>query len=373
LPDGGVYAAPAITEGEDHVGMARSQMDERSLAVGAGMIATRAIVMLAVVVMASAVGDADARSHPEGRRGVPAMVARVLPAVVSITTRQIERDQFDQPVVTPGLGSGIIVDSRGYVLTNNHVVQGVERIKIALADGRTFRASLVGRDPFTDLAVLKIDGKNLPVVTLGDSARLAIGETVVAIGNPLWIEGGATVTTGVVSGRGRSTEQEGLPVLHNLIQTDAAINPGNSGGPLVDLAGRVIGINTAVIASAHGIGFAIPINNAKPVIKALIAGGRITRTSLGLFAMSLTPQLADVYDLALDRGALVKRVDAGGPAELAGLQPGDVITAADGRPVKDLHHLHDQMALHTAGESVTLRVWREGQMLTVTAVREEYR
>jgi serine protease Do len=196
---------------------------------------------------------------------------------------------------------------------------------------------------------------------------------VVAIGNPLWIEGGATVTAGVVSGRGRSTEQEGLPVLHNLIQTDAAINPGNSGGPLVDLSGRVVGINTAVIASAHGIGFAIPINNAKPVIKTLIAGGRITRTSLGLFAMSLTPQLADVYDLTLDRGALVKRVDAGGPAERAGLQPGDVITTADGRPVKDLHHLHDQMALHKAGEPVTLRVWRQGQMLTITAVLEEYR
>jgi len=211
---------------------------------GWGMISTRVIVTVAMSLLASA-GIADARSHPEGGRGVPAMFARVLPAVVSITTRQIERDQFDQPVVTPGLGSGIIVDPRGYILTNDHIVKGVEQIKVALADERTFRATLVGRDPFTDLAVLKIEGKNLPAVMLGDSRRLAIGETVVAIGNPLWIEGGATVTAGVVSGLGRSTEQEGLPVLHNLIQTDAAINPGNSGGPLVDLAGRVIGINTA--------------------------------------------------------------------------------------------------------------------------------
>ena len=318
-------------------------------------------------------GPADARSHPEARRGVPAMVARVLPAVVSITTRQIERDQFDEPVIMPGLGSGILVDRRGYILTNDHVIQGVEQIKVALADARTFRATLVGRDPFTDLAVLKIDGSNLPVATLGDSARLSIGETVVAIGNPLWIEGGATVTAGVVSGLGRSTEQEGLPVLHNLIQTDAAINPGNSGGPLVDLAGRVVGINTAVIASAHGIGFAIPVNSARPVMKELIARGRIARTSLGLFAVSLTPQLAYVYDLAVERGALIKRVEPGGPADRAGLEAGDVVTAIDEQPVQDLHHLHDGMARRQAGETVTLRVWRAGQTLTLDVALEDYR
>jgi serine protease Do len=315
----------------------------------------------------------DARSHPEGRRGVPAMVARVLPAVVSITTRQIERDQFDQSVVTPGLGSGIIVDRRGYILTNDHVIQGVEQIKVALADERTFRATLVGRDPFSDLAVLKIEGAKLPVAPLGDSGRLTIGETVVAIGNPLWIEGGATVTAGVVSGLGRSTEQEGLPVLHNLIQTDAAINPGNSGGPLVDLAGRVVGINTAVIASAHGIGFAIPINIARPVIEDLIARGRIARTSLGLFAVSLSPQLAYVYDLPVDRGALIKRIEPGGPADLAGLEAGDVVTAVDDQPVRNLHQLHEGMARREAGETVTLRVWRAGQTLTLAATLKDYR
>jgi serine protease Do len=340
--------------------------------VGKGNVSTRVIVTVAVAILASTSG-ADARSHPECRRGVPAMVARVLPAVVSITTRQIERDQFDQPVITPGLGSGIIVDPRGYILTNDHIVEGVEQIKVSLADERTFRATLVGRDPFSDLVVLKIEGKNLPVATLGDSSRVAIGETVVAIGNPLWIEGGATVTAGVVSGVGRSTEQEGLPVLHGLIQTDAAINPGNSGGPLVDLAGRVIGINTAVIASAHGIGFAIPINIARPVMKALIAGRRLTRTSLGLLAVSLRPQLAYVYDLPLERGALVKRIDPGGPADRAGILPGDIITGLDGQLVTDLHHLHERMALHKAGDAVELRVWRDGRTLTVRAVLEEYR
>jgi serine protease Do len=330
---------------------------------------------LLAVIVASVVlsGEVDARSHPEARGGVPAMVARVLPSVVSITTRQIERDQFDQPVVTPGLGSGIIVDRRGYILTNDHVIQGVDQIKVALADGRAFRATLVGRDSFTDLAVLKIEGTNLPVAILGDSSRLSIGETVVAIGNPLWIEGGATVTAGVVSGLGRSTEQEGLPVLHNLIQTDAAINPGNSGGPLVDLAGRVIGINTAVIASAHGIGFAIPINSAKPVLKELITRGRIARLSLGLFAVSLRPQLAYVYDLPVERGALIKRVEPGGPADRAGLEEGDVVTAIDKQPVKDLHDLHAGMARRKAGDIVTLHVWRNGQTLTLTPSLEEYR
>ena len=337
------------------------------------MVAARLIAGLAVALLASTAGTTEARSHPEGRRGVPAVVARVLPAVVSITTRQIELDQRDRPVVRRGLGSGIIVDGRGYVLTNDHVVADVEQIKIGLGDGRTFRATLVGRDPYTDLAMLKIEGANLPVVTLGDSSQLLIGETVVAIGNPLWIEGGATVTAGVVSGFGRSTEQEGLPVLHNLIQTDAAINAGNSGGPLVDLEGRVVGINTAVIASAHGIGFAIPIDSVKPVMKALMAGQRITRTSLGLFAVSLNAQLADVYDLPIESGALVKRVDAGGPADRAGVQPGDVITAADGRPVKDLHHLHEWMERHKAGEPITLSLWRHGETLTVAATLEEFR
>ena len=330
------------------------------------------LAVVATVLLGLLSSPVDAHSQLEARRGIPTVVARVLPAVVSITTRQIQRDQFDEPVVTPGVGSGIIVDRRGYIITNDHVIQGVDQIKVALADERTFRATLVGRDPFTDLAVLKIEGTNLPVARLGDSTRLSIGEAVVAIGNPLWIQGGATVTAGVVSGLGRSTEQEGLPVLHNLIQTDAAINPGNSGGPLVDLAGTVIGINTAVIASAHGIGFAIPINSAKPVIKALIADSRIARTSLGLFAVSLTPQLADVYDLPVDRGALVTRVDVAGPAERVGLEPGDVITAADGRPVKDVHHLHDRMAAHKAGDPFILQVWRNGQALTLIAVLEEY-
>ena len=263
----------------------------------------RKLAAVVTVFAIACAAQAEARSHPEGRAGVPAMVRRVLPAMVSIVTRQIERNQFNQAVPTRGLGSGFIIDRHGYVLTNNHVVEGAEQIKVTLADGRAFRAALVGGDRFTDLAVLKIDGHGLPTVPLGDSGRLAVGEAVVAMGSPLWIEGGPSVTAGVVSALGRSMEEPGLPMLHDLIQTDAAINPGNSGGPLLNLAGQVVGINTAMIPSAHGIGFAIAINTAKPVLRELIATGRVVRPSLGLVAVTVTPQVAYANDLPVERGA----------------------------------------------------------------------
>ncbi len=328
---------------------------------------------LAVALAAGHASALEARTHTAGPRAVPAMVARALPAVVSIMTRGIEHDQFNEPTPKSGMGSGVIVDRQGYILTNNHVVEGAEEIKVTLPDERRFRASLVGADPFTDLAVLKIEGQGLPALPLRDSARLVVGETVVAIGSPLWIEGGPTVTVGVVSALGRSMEEPGLPTLHNLIQTDAAINPGNSGGPLVNLAGQVVGINTAIIPSAHGIGFAISINSAKPVLKALMAGGRIVRPSLGIFAVSLTPPLAFVNELDIERGALVIRVEPGGPAEAAGIRAGDVITSVAGEGVKDLHHLHDYLFRRKAGEAVELTLWRDGQTLAVWPVLQVLR
>jgi serine protease Do len=324
-----------------------------------------------VAVASLSAGPALARSHPEGRVGVPAMVARVVPAVVSITTRAIERDQFNQPVPTRGLGSGFILDRRGYILTNNHVVEDAEDIKVALMDGRVFRAIRVGTDRFSDLAVLKIAGKDLPALPLAESGRLAVGESVVAIGSPLWIEGGPTVTTGVVSALGRSMEQLGLPTLHDLIQTDAAINPGNSGGPLLNLKGDVVGINTAVIASAHGIGFAISASTAKPVVKELIAKGRVVRASLGVVAVSLTPQIAYTNDLPIERGALVLRVDEGGAGDTVGVEPGDVITSVGKRPVTNLHHLHEVLGRHRIGETVDISVWRDGRVVTLRPILGE--
>jgi S1-C subfamily serine protease len=329
--------------------------------------------MLALCAALAQAAPAAARSHAEGRLGVPAMVARALPAVVSITTRQIERDQFNQEKATRGLGSGFIFDRRGYIVTNNHVVDGAEQIKVTLPDERTFRAALVGADRFTDLAVLKIDGKTFPAIPFGGSARLAIGETVVAVGSPLWIESGPTVTSGIVSALGRSMEQPGLPMLHNMIQTDAAINPGNSGGPLLNLRGQVVGINTAVITSAHGIGFAISSDIAKPVLRELIVNGRVVRPSLGIVAVSVTPQVAYANDLPMERGTLVLRVAEGGAAAAAGLLPGDVITALDGTAVKDLHHLHEALSRHRIGETVELTLWRDGQTRMLSAVLEEYR
>ena len=331
----------------------------------------RGIIIAALAVVSLWPAPAPARSHPAGRAGVPGMVARALPSVVSITTRQIGRDQFNQPAPTRGLGSGFIVDRQGHVLTNNHVIDGAEDIKVALTDGRVFRATLVGADRFSDLAVLKVEGQNLPALPLGNSAKLLVGESVVAIGSPLWIEGGPTVTTGVVSALGRSMEQPGLPTLHNLIQTDAAINPGNSGGPLLNLRGRVVGINTAVIASAHGIGFAISISTAKPVVQELIAKGRIVRASLGLTAVSVTPQVAWVNNLPIERGALVLNVEEGASAAVAGLEPGDVVTAIAGKPIIDLHHLHEVLSHHRIGETVEVTVWRDGRVITIPAVLTE--
>jgi len=332
------------------------------------------LVGLAVVLAHEWIPSAQAGMHSARLAEVPAIVARVLPAVVSITTRRIETDQFNKPMPKAGMGSGVIVDRQGHILTNSHVVEGADEIKVTLTDGRAFRAAVVGSDRFTDLAVLRIEGKDLKALRLGDSSRVRIGETVIGIGYPLWLEGGATVTVGVVSGKGRSMEEPDDPdetALHDLFQTDAAINPGNSGGPLLNLKGDVIGINTANMPAAHGIGFAIPINNAKSVIATLLAHGRLVRPSLGIAAVSVTPQLAFSNNLRVERGVLVVKVKAGGPGEAAGLTPEDIIAQFEGSRVEDLHQLHGLLWRRNPGDRVRLLVRRGDQEIEVTVTLAE--
>lgn len=282
--------------------------------------------------------------------------------------------------VPQGAGTGFIYDAAGYIITNNHVVEGAQKLTVTLPppDNRTFDAQLIGRDPQTDLAVLKIDASNLPTVPLGRSADLKVGDWVVAIGNALALEGGPTVTAGVVSALGRdeqepagSSGQPG-PVLYDLIQTDAAINPGNSGGPLVNMQGQVVGVNTLGSASAQGIGFAVSVDGAKPIVEALRANGRVVRAYLGIGGRTVTQAVAVANGLPRTDGVYISQVVAGSPAAAGGLQQGDIIVALGTVPVRSLKDL--QGALTTTFKpraSVAVRVARAGGETTVTVTLGE--
>ena len=298
---------------------------------------------------------------------VAAVADKVRPAVAFIAVSVGGgRSQFGaQP--REGVGSGAIFDQRGYIVTNNHVVEGSQQIKVVLPDGRDFDAKLIGRDPTSDLAVIKIDGQNLPVAKLGDSDRLRVGEWVVAIGNALGLEGGPTVTAGVVSAVKRTVELPSGGSIEGAIQTDTAINPGNSGGPLINLNGEIVGINTLIAGQvtpdyqAQGIGFAIAINNAKPIISSLIASGRVERPWLGVSATTLTPAIAQQIGVAFVEGVLLSDAVAGGPAARAGLRQGDVITALDGQPIKTTDDLTAALARKKVGDRVEITIRRAGQ------------
>jgi serine protease Do len=266
---------------------------------------------------------------------------------------------------THSLGSGFIVRPDGYIVTNNHVVDGASDITVKLSDGRHFTAKVVGRDEKTDVALLKIDAQNLPVIAFGNSDNLQIGEPVMAIGNPFGLEG--TVTTGIVSAKGRVI---GEGPYDNFIQTDASINPGNSGGPLVNQAGQVVGIDTAIVSQSGGsvgIGFAIPINEAKNILPQLQAQGHVTRGWLGVTIQPMTAELAKAFHLEQDHGALVAQVMPDSPAAKAGLKTGDVITEYDGHTIAKAGDLSRLVSGTPVGQSATVRVLRDGKPLTVTA------
>ena len=262
-----------------------------------------------------------------------------------------------------GLGTGFIIDQAGFILTNNHVVEDSDEIKVKLADDREFSAKTVGRDPMTDLALIKIDANGpLPAITLGDSDILEVGDWVVAIGNPFGL--GNTVTAGIVSAKYR---QIGAGAYDNFIQTDASINPGNSGGPLLNTAGEAVGINSAIFSQSGGsvgIGFAIPVNMAKDLLPQLKTG-KVVRGWLGVMIQKITPELKETLKLEEEKGALVGDVTAGGPAEKAGIQRGDVIVAFDGKEIKDSSELPFRVAATPVGKDVPVAILRKGQQKTI--------
>jgi Do/DeqQ family serine protease len=264
----------------------------------------------------------------------------------------------------PSLGSGVIIDKRGLVLTNFHVIRGADEITVRLSDKREYRGQVMGTDPKTDLAVVRFQPDHeLKVARLGNSESLKVGEWAIAIGNPFGLD--QTVTVGVISATGRS--EVGIATYENFIQTDASINPGNSGGPLVNLKGEVVGINTAIVAAGQGIGFAIPVNMVRRVVDQLVDKGKVVRGWLGIALQPLSPELAQSYGLSGTTGAVVGSTMPAGPAAAAGLQQGDVIVSYDKIPIEDYRHLQRLVADTRVGSTVSLEIVRKKQRMTVSA------
>ncbi|MDR5695374.1 MAG: trypsin-like peptidase domain-containing protein [Armatimonadota bacterium] len=297
-------------------------------------------------------------------------VEKVRPAVVNVNTLTVTPDIFGQLFPQEGAGSGVIVRPDGYILTNNHVVQNARRITVTLLSGKTLQGRIVGADPFSDLAVIKVDTREpLPAAELGTSSGLRVGQLAIAIGNPFGL--GSTVTVGVVSALNRNIQLPNL-VVENLIQTDAAINPGNSGGALVDSKGRVIGINTAIIREAQGIGFAIPIDTAKAIMQQLISRGRVARPFVGVeWGGDVDPSIAQAYGLPVDYGVVVRGVVPGSPAEKARIQPGDIIVAINGERVNSWNDFVRIIMNRRVGETVQITIVRGSQRLTVRVTLAE--
>lgn len=258
-------------------------------------------------------------------------------------------------------GSGVIVDKEGYILTNNHVIEGADKVKVRLNDGREFTATMKGQDPRTDLAVLHIKAKDLPFATLGDSDKLEVGEWAIAIGSPFGLE--HTVTVGVISAKGRSGLGTGN--YEDFIQTDASINPGNSGGPLINIDGEVVGINAMIIQPGTGIGFAIPINMAKQILNDLIKQGKVVRPWLGISAQDLTPEMMEHFKVKEKEGVLVSQVYPGTGAEKAGLTSGDIIRSVDDKIIKNVNELVKEIQKKRVGDKIKLNVIRDGKEMTI--------
>ena len=300
------------------------------------------------------------------------MVERVRPAVVSVVARVLVRDFFGRVGERPQNGSGVIYDPRGFILTNNHVVEGAKSVTVTLNDGRQFEAEIVGADALTDLAVLKIGDEEFPTVPLGDASAVRVGNWVIAIGNALALPGGPTVTVGVISALDRVFQVRPDLQLYGLIQTDASINPGNSGGPLLNLDGEVVGINTAVARDdlsgrdVEGIGFAVGMDTAIPVVKQLMEKGSVEWAYLGVLLQNLDPQLAAEVGLPIRGGVMISQIVRGSPVWEAGARAGDVILTFGGEKVSTVQELIFRLRFsHTAGERVEVRIFRDGREVTL--------
>jgi len=295
--------------------------------------------------------------------------------VVNIASVRMVTDQLFRVFPVEGVGSGIIIDNQGHILTNYHVVDHARRLKVTLNDGKTFNAKVIGTDKLTDLAVLQIENHDnnnvfdfIPSIEFGNSDSLRVGQIVIAIGNPFGLTGGPTVTTGIISSLNRNIEfEEGIL---ELVQTDAAINPGNSGGPLVNTNGEVIAINTAKIPYAHGIGFAVPVNTAKTILQELIQDGKVNRPWLGVSTINITNRIARYYRLPTNEGALVVKVEEYSPAADAGIRPGDIIEEVDERRIEEITDLSSRIKKKKAKENTLLSLNRYGRRFNISVTLE---
>ncbi|OPY28563.1 MAG: serine endoprotease [Methanocella sp. PtaU1.Bin125] len=285
------------------------------------------------------------------------IIEKVGPSVVNINTVRLVHDYYMNVVPLRGMGSGIVIDDRGHIMTNNHIVEQAEHIEVTLFDGRKFEGRLVGADATSDVAVVRVEEGNLPAARLSES-ELRVGQTAIAIGNPFgFLLRGPTVTVGVISALNRTIQAE-KGVFENLIQTDAHINPGNSGGPLVDARGEVIGINSANIPFAQGIGFSIPIKLAGYIASELIQYGKVVRPWLGILGVGVNPQISQYYGLPMDKGILVTRVFVDSPAARAGIAPGDMIVAADRKEMSQMEELSKEVRSKKVGDEMNMMVLR---------------
>ena len=367
------------------------------LAAGLGALATAGAEHLSTPNPPATFHYASPEESPSHNSFAP-VVKKILPAVVNVSSAKVVKTQSGaNPFMDPffrqffgddngqpfgfngrvpqrqreqGVGSGVIISPEGYILTNNHVVDGATDVRVTLSDKREFKARVVGTDPKTDLAVLKIDATNLPSATIGDSDRVQVGDYVLAIGNPFGL--GSTVTMGIISAKGRGNL--GIEDYEDFIQTDAPINPGNSGGALVDDRGDLIGINTAILSHSegnNGIGFAIPVDVARNVTDQILRNGKVVRAYLGVMSETVTPQLARAFHEPQVGGALVSQVESDSPASRAGIEKGDIILSVNGKPVSDSSQLAMTVSLMQPGTSVNLKVLRDGADRNVTARLEE--